>query len=415
MITRTTWLQLIGFLLVALIGVTYVGFRYAGFADAFGSSTYPVTMQMTDSGGIFTDADVTYRGVSVGSVGPLRLTAEGVEVTLDIRKSAPAIPADVDAQVRNLSAIGEQFVDLIPARDGEPFLAAGSMIPSPRVQTPVPIQDLISSVDGLAASVPQDSLRIVVDELGTGFEGTAQPLQKIIDTTDTFTTAAVEALPQTLTLIRDGRDVLATQNDVAGQFRNISADLKLVAEQLEKSDPDLRRLFETGPAAGYELSKLLRDSGDDLGKLIANLLTISRIQEPRQDGLRQILVSYPALAAAVPTLAPGDGTAHLGLVINVDDPPACRLGYEDTVHRPGTDVANTPVNKKAFCAEPPGSVTNVRGAQNVPGAATPMAAGFQQLGVDAKLPAGGPAAEVPGAPLGSEAPMGSPAEILTAG
>lgn len=422
MITRTTWLQLLGFALVALIGVTFVGFRYAGFADLFGSSTYPVRMEMTDSGGIFTGADVTYRGVSVGSVGPLRLTAQGVDITLDIRKSAPPVPTDVDAQIRNLSAIGEQFVDLIPARDAGPFLEANSVIPTARVQTPVPIQELIRSVDSLAASVPQDSLRTVVDELGLAFDGTAQPLQKIIDTTDAFTADAVVALPQTLQLIRDGRTVLTTQNDVSGSFKNISRDLKLVAEQLAKSDPDIRRLFETGPAAGYELSKLLRDSGDDLGRLIANLLTISRIQENRQPGLRQLLVVYPALAAAIPTLTPeyddnipDNGTAHLGLVLTQEgNPPPCKLGYEDTVHRPGTDVTNVKVNKRAFCAEPPGSPTDVRGAQNIPGAATPKAAGFQDEDVISPgVPASGPTGLV--APLGSEPPLGSPAEILLAG
>lgn len=409
MITRTTWLQLIGFALVALVGVGYVGFRYAGFADIVGSSTYPVRVQMTESGGIFPDADVTYRGVSVGRVGPMRLTDSGVEVTLDINRSAPPIPADVDAHVRNLSAIGEQFVDLVPAVDAAPYLAAGSTIPASRVSVPVPIQDLITSFDGLARSVPQDSLRTVVDELGTAFDGTARPLQKIIDTTDAFTAEAERALPQTLQLIRDGRTVLVTQNDLAGSFRGISADLKLLAEQLERSDPDIRRLFETGPAAGYELSKLLRGSGDDLGRLISNLLTVSRIQQPRQAGLRQILVTYPVVAASLATIVPYDGTAHLGLVLNADDPPPCQKGYEDTERRPGADVTDIPANKKAYCAEPPGSPTDVRGAQNVPGAATPKAAGFQHDSADPV-----PAAHQLGAPLGSEAPMGSPAEILTA-
>lgn len=416
MISRTTWIKLAGFALVALVGVLYVGFRYAGFENLLGSSTYPVRVQMTDPGGIFTDADVTYRGVSVGSVGPLRLSGDGVEATLDIDEDAPPIPADTDVVVRNLSAIGEQFVDIVPRTDGGPFLEAGSVVPVDRVRIPVPVERLIGSVDALAASVPQDSLRTVVDELGVAFDGTAQPLAKILDTTDTFTTAAREALPQTLTLLRDGRTVLSTQNEVAGQFADISRDLKLVGEQLEESDPDIRRLFETGPAAGYELSKLLRDSGDDLGRLISNLLTISRVAEPRQENLRQILATYPGMASGIPTLAPGDGTAHLGVVLNVNDPPSCTAGYEGTVHRPGTDVENTPVNKKAYCAEPPGSPTTVRGAQNVPGAATPMAAGFQQHGADSGHAASGsPATDVPGAPLGSEAPMGSPAEILVAG
>lgn len=411
MITRTIWLQLLAFALVALVGVTYVGFRYAGFENLIGRGGYPVRVQMTDSGGVFSGAAVTYRGVSVGSVGELRLTDYGVETTLDIDQDAPPIPADTDVFVRNLSAIGEQFVDIVPRTDGGPFLDESSVIPPDRVQTPVPIQKLIGSVNAFAGSVPPEPLRIVVNELGTAFDGTSLALQKIIDTSDTFTAAAVEALPQTRTLIRDSRTVLATQNDVAGSFENIASDLLLVAEQLERSDPDIRRLFETGPAAGYELSKLLRESGDDLGRLIANLLTVAQIQEPRQDGLRQVLATYPELASAIPTLAPGDGTAHLGLVVNLDDPPPCEVGYEDTVHRAGTDVTNIPVNKKAFCAEPPGSPTNVRGAQNVPGAATPMAAGFQQgvaaSSADSALPIG--------APLGSEAPMGSPAEILTAG
>lgn len=416
MITRTTWLQLVGFALVAVVGVTYVGFRYAGFEYLLGTATYPVRVEMRDPGGVFTDADVTYRGVGVGRVGPLRLTADGLEMTLDIDSDAPPIPADTDVVVRNLSAIGEQFVDLVPRTDTGPYLDSGSVVPADRVQVPVPIQQLIGSVDALARSVPQESLRIVVDELGTAFDGTAQPLQKILDTTDDFTAAARDALPQTLTLLDDGRTVLATRNELAPQFRDIARDLALVAGQLEESDPDIRRLLETGPAAGYELSTLLRDSGDDLGRLIANLLTISRVAEPRQDDIRQILATYPGLASGIPTLAPGDGTAHLGVVLNLADPPACTAGYEGTVHRNPTDVSDVPVNRKAYCAEPPGSPVTVRGAQNVPGAATPMVASdtAPTSGANAQL-ARGPAAAPLGAPLGSEPPMGSPAEILTAG
>jgi phospholipid/cholesterol/gamma-HCH transport system substrate-binding protein len=407
------WIQLVGFALVAVLGIGYVGFRYAGFENLLGSATYAVRVQMTDPGGIFTGADVGYRGVSVGRVGPLRLTAEGVEMQLDIDDDTTSIPADTDVVVRNLSAIGEQFVDLVPRIDAGPFLADGSVLTADRVTVPVPIQQLIGSVEALARSVPQESLRIVVDELGIAFTDTAQPLQKILDTTDTFTTAARDALPQTLALLRDGRTVLATQNDVAGQFADIARDLKLVTGQLRDSDPDIRRLLETGPAAGYELSTLLRDSGDDLGRLIANLLTISRVAEPRQENLRQILATYPGLLSGIPTIAPGDGTAHLGVVLNLADPPACTDGYQGTVHRPGTDVSEVPVNARAYCAEPPSSVSTVRGAQNVPGAATPKAGSSADAG---SANAADPSVNAPvGVPLGSEPPMGSPAEILTAG
>ncbi|MGH3567471.1 MAG: MCE family protein [Pseudonocardia sp.] len=405
MITRVVRVQLVAFLLVTLVGVGYVGFRYAGLGDLLGSTTYPVRLQLTDSGGIFSGADVTYRGVSVGRVGPLSLTAEGVEVQLDINRSAPAIPADVDAAVRNLSAIGEQFVDLVPASSGGALLEAGSVIPASRATVPVPVEELVVSLDDFVRSVPLESLQTVVDELGTAFTDTGQPLQKILDTTDAFTADAVEALPQTLALIRDGRTVLTTQNDVAGSFASISGDLALFADRLAAADPDLRRLTRTGPEVSREIVVLLDDAGPGLSRLIADLLTVARVAEPRQDGLRQLLVTYPGVSANAYTVVPGDGTAHLGLVINFFDPYPCTQGYGTTDRRPGDDLRNTPVNRKASCAEPPGSPISVRGAQNVPRAATPMPPEDARPGPVLPLPAGSD-------PASSAPPLSSPGQIL---
>ena len=366
MITRIIRLQLVAFLLITAIGVGYAGFRYAGFGDLFSTTTYPVRVQLAQSGGIFTGADVTYRGVSVGRVGALTIIPEGVEAQLDIRRDAPAIPADVDAAVHNLSAIGEQYVDLLPASDGAPYLEDGSVIPAARTSTPVPVEQLVVSLDDFVRSVPLDSLRTVVDELGDAFSNTALPLQKLLDTTNAFTEDAVDALPETTRLIEDGRTVLTTQNEVSGSFKSFSEDLASLADQLKESDPDLRRLMETGPEASDQIRGLLRESGSGLGELIADLLTISRVAEPRQAALRQILVTYPGVTTTTYTVVPGDGTAHLGLVINLFDPYPCTRGYEGTDRRPGSDVSEAPINRKAYCAEPPGSPINVRGAQNAP-------------------------------------------------
>jgi phospholipid/cholesterol/gamma-HCH transport system substrate-binding protein len=70
-------------------------------------------------------------------------------------------------------------------------------------------------------------------------------------------------------------------------------------------------------------------------------------------------------------VVPDDGFAHLGLALNLFDPYACVRGYQGTIRRSGTDLAPVPANRDAYCAEPPGSPTDVRGAQNVPRAGTP--------------------------------------------
>ncbi len=378
MITRLVRIQLIAFVVITLVGVSYVGVRYAGLDRLLWDPRYPVTVQLADSGGIFSGANVTYRGVDVGRVGELSLTEDGVAVELLIDKDTPPIPADLTAVVANLSAIGEQYVDLRPNTDSGPMLTAGSVIPEQATRTPVPIEEVLLNLDRFVRSVPLDSLRTTVEELGTAFSGTGPELEALLDSSRTLTEDALDALPQTLTLIRDGRTVLDTQNAPAqaSAITSFSRDLRLLAGQLKESDPDLRRLIATTPRFSEQTIKLLRESGPGLGELFADLLTLSRIAEPRVDGLEQILVTYPAVSSATYTTVPGDGTAHLGLVLDsINDPFVCGLEedspYQETPKRAGTDLRPIPANTDAFCDEPLGSPTSVRGSQNVPVAGVP--------------------------------------------
>ncbi|MQA63054.1 MAG: MCE family protein, partial [Actinophytocola sp.] len=99
MLTRGTRLKLLAFVLIAVASVVYVGGKYAGLDRLFGARGYVVTAQLADSGGIFTGAEVAYRGVTIGNVSALHLIDSGVDAELDIDNDAPPIPADTMAQV----------------------------------------------------------------------------------------------------------------------------------------------------------------------------------------------------------------------------------------------------------------------------------------------------------------------------
>jgi phospholipid/cholesterol/gamma-HCH transport system substrate-binding protein len=365
-VPRKTKLQIGAFILIALIGVSYVGARYVGLGRLVGSSGYVVTMQLADSGGIFSNAEVTYRGVAIGRVGTMRLTADGIEVDLDIDPSAPRVPNDLEAVVANRSAVGEQFVDLRPKRDDGPFLVAGDVIPRTSTKTPPPVDNLLTNLDAFAKSVPADSLRTVVDELHLAFNGAGPDLQVLLDNTRSFTQAATEHLPQTKALLQDGLTVLNTQAQQGSAIRSFSGDLRLLAEQLKKSDGDIRKLITVSPQAAEQVSALLRESGPNLGVVLANLLTTSNILVTRLNGLEQIAVTYPVAVGGGFTVAPGDGTAHFGLALNVFDPAPCTAGYEGTQIRQGTDTTPVALNAQAYCALAKGSASTVRGAQNAP-------------------------------------------------
>ena len=367
MVSRKVRLQIGAFVLIALLGVAYVGGRYAGLDRLFGPRGYTVTVDLANSGGIFTNGEVTYRGVTIGRVGQLRLTDNGIQVDLDIDPSAPQISSDVQAVVADRSAVGEQYVDLRPNRSGGSSLKNGDHIAQANTQTPLPVESLLSSVDQLASSVPLGSLRTVVDELNTAFAGSGPQLQALLDSSTTLTNDAMNHLPQTTQLLRDGATVLNTQNQQASAITSFSRDLRAVAAQLKKSDGDLRRVITTAPQLSDQVIGLLRETGPNLGVVVANLLTTTNIAVARKAGIEQLLVTYPlSVAAGLTTVVPGDGTAHFGLALNVFDPPPCTKGYEGTQRRAGTDNGVAPVNNQAYCAQPPGSSIDVRGAQNNP-------------------------------------------------
>ncbi|OLF16474.1 MCE family protein [Actinophytocola xanthii] len=369
MLTKRVRLQLVAFFVIAVVAVVYALFRFADLGRVFGVDGYTARMDLEESGGIFTNAEVTYRGFNVGRVGEIRLTEDGLRVDLEIDPDAPPIPADLDAVVANRSAVGEQYVDLRPRRDGEPFLSGSSVIAADRTSTPVSTDAVIRDLDSLASSVPTDSLRTVVDELDLAFAGTGDDLQVLLDSTAEFTRMATEHLPQTVALINDGGTVLDTQNAQADNITSFARDLATLSEQLKNSDPDLRRLVAATPRAATAVTNLLRESGPGLSVLFANLLTTSDILARRADGLEYMLVSYPLFSAAGQGLLGDDpGQVHLGLVLNLFNPPPCTRGYERTDRHDGTDETSTgsPVPPNTYCAEPPGSPINVRGSANAP-------------------------------------------------
>jgi phospholipid/cholesterol/gamma-HCH transport system substrate-binding protein len=372
MLTRTVRLQVIAFVVLALAAVAFVGANYAGLDRLFASGTYTVRLQLEDGGGLFTNSEVTYRGVAVGRVGELRLTDDGMEADLLIDEDAPRVPVDAKAVVANRSAIGEQYVDLQPRGDGGPFLEDGSVIPEESTTVPMPVTTLLGNLSDFNQSVPTESLRVVVDELYTAVNDTGPSLSLLVDSTIAFTDEAGNHLPQTTKLIDDGATVLRTQVDSSAEWRSFAGNAQLFAAELASSDGDLRELIGAAPAAATQLSALLSDTNPGLSVLVANLVTTSEIFETRIDGMRQLFVNVPKAVAATSTAIDQNG-GHLSIVLNFNDPPPCTTGY-DTPYRPGEDTSPLPFDTSTACTLPYGDPRLVRGSQHVPDGGVPIPA-----------------------------------------
>ncbi|QNE73708.1 MCE family protein [Streptomyces finlayi] len=367
MITLGIRLKNIAFLLIAVLVLGYLGVRYADLGHYVGMrGYYTVTVQLPQTGGLYTHSNVTYRGVSVGRVGPIELTDDGVEAELRIEDDAPLIPDSLRAVVANLSAVGEQYIDLRPTREDGPFLGNGSVIDQADTTIPAPPTDVLTGVNDLASSIDLENLRTVVDEFGAAFNGRGDDLQVLLDTGVEFVRAADDALPVTTKLMTDGETVLRTQAEEGEALKGFASGAKELAAELKGSDTDLRRLIAAAPDAAGQISGLLRDLDPSFGVVVANLLTTSEVTVTRQRGLEELLVKLPAVAAAGASAIDEDG-ARFGMSVTFFEPLPCTAGYGGTVYRDGLDTGPAAtVNTKARCTSSPGTGINVRGSANAP-------------------------------------------------
>jgi phospholipid/cholesterol/gamma-HCH transport system substrate-binding protein len=369
MITRRTRIQLVVFVLITMVGVSFVGARYAKLDRLFFDSSYTVVAHFADSGGIFAGGEVSYRGVRVGQVEKLALTDDGVDVYLDIDNGHDDIPADTLAVVGNRSAVGEQYVELQPRADGKPFLRDGSEIAVGDTRTPLPTQQLLGDISTTVESVDREALQTTVSEMGDAFSGTGEDLQRIIDSGTSFIDAANANFDTTTALIRDSNTVLRGQIASESALRTFAQQLSLFTGTLAGSDKDLRAVIDNGSATAVELRRFLADNKVDLAELINELVTTGEVVVRHLDGVEQVLAIYPYVVEGgftVVSRSPDTGLydAHFGMILT-NNPEVCHAGYGSTDRRPPQDGSNRPMNMNAHCAEPP-SKSDPRGAQNAP-------------------------------------------------
>jgi phospholipid/cholesterol/gamma-HCH transport system substrate-binding protein len=370
-IRRITKIQLVIFILITIVGVVYVGATYIGINPL--ESPFTVQLSLPSAGGIFTNADVTERGVVIGRVGTLHLEpGGGVLADLKINHGEKIPSTGLTAKVADLSAVGEQYVELEPGSVGAPYLTSSS----PAFKGTIPVDDavILRNIEQLFGSVNVHALSTTVTELGKSFADLGPSLQKLIDGGDQLTQAASNALPATEKLINDGKTVLDTQQKVSSELKSFAASFNDVTAELSGQDNSLRTILDNGSAASQQLKLLLQDNQASVPELLSNLDTFSQIQSVRLPELRATLELYPAIVAdsfyALPV--PGkDGisTARFGNVLDASQ--FCSTGYSSTKTR-----SNKPkdwggaANLAAYChgknSKLDASQTDIRGSRNVP-------------------------------------------------
>lgn len=374
-LTRQIRIQLVVF---AVLGLTAGTIMFFGFMQVptvfFGVNRYTVTVQLPRAGGLYAGGNVTYRGVEVGRVQEVQLTNDGAKATLRL-DSGVRIPADLGAQVHSVSAVGEQYVELLPRSGNGPSLKDGDVIPVDRTSVPPDINALLEATNRGLTAIPHDNLKTVVDESYVAFAGLGPELARLVKGTANLAIDARKNLEPLVALIDQSKPVLDSQTDTSDSVQAWASHLATITSQLQRNDAAVAGVLKKSSPALDETRQLFERFNPTLPIVFANMVSIGQVGVTYRDNLETLLVELPQATATMQAIAvPNYNTkqsyvgAYLSFNLNLNWPPPCATGFLPVAQQRAASYEDAPEIPKGdlYCRIPQDSVNAVRGARNLP-------------------------------------------------
>jgi phospholipid/cholesterol/gamma-HCH transport system substrate-binding protein len=368
---RLVRLQLMIFTAVSVVTIVAIALFYLHLPAALGFGTYRVTANFIASGGLYENANVTYRGSTIGRVTAVRLTRNnGVDAQLKLN-SDTQVPDNVTATVKSVSAIGEQYVDLVPPEQPAPgSLRDGSRVTRDHTAISQDVAGLLRETDKLLSTVNESRLRDLLRETFKAFDGSGPELARLIESSRLLVEEANANAAETTGLIDQAGPFLDAQIRSGDDIKTFAEGLARLTGEVRHADPQIRTLLQIAPSAIAQADTAFGGIRPSFPMLAANLANVGRIGVIYHKSIEQVLVLLPAVMAALTSasgeLPPDEGTKS-DFKISTGDPPPCSVGFlpppqirtpaDETVRQLPTDM---------YCKVAQSDPSVVRGARNYP-------------------------------------------------
>lgn len=370
MIDRLAKIQLSIFAVITVITLSVMAIFYLRLPATFGIGTYGVSADFVAGGGLYKNANVTYRGVAVGRVESVGLNPNGVTAHMRLN-SGTAIPSNVTATLRSVSAIGEQYIDLVPPENpSSTKLRNGFRIQRQNTRIGQDVADLLRQAETLLGSLGDTRLRELLHEAFIATNGAGPELARLIESARLLVDEANANYPQVSQLIDQAGPFLQAQIRAGGDIKSLADGLARFTWQLRAADPRLRDTLADAPDAIDEANTAFSGIRPSFPALAASLANLGRVGVIYHKSIEQLLVVFPALFAAIITSAggvPQDEGAKLDFKIDLHDPPPCMTGFlPPPLVRSPADESVREIPRDMYCKTAQNDPSTVRGARNYP-------------------------------------------------
>jgi phospholipid/cholesterol/gamma-HCH transport system substrate-binding protein len=257
---------------------------------------YELSATFEQSGGVFSGQEVTYRGVTVGRVGTLKIVPNGVRIQMVIEKTFDEIPKDgTKARVMFKSAVGEQFIDLLPSKRTGPYLKDGDEIALKDTVLPVQQEELLRLLDRVLTGIPPKAIGNLVDALGQGLGGRGNDLHDALAALDPLTKTLSDRVAELNGLAISGDRLGSAFDETAPQFVTGIKGFARVSGALGRGSQGLERLLTSGATYIGDLGDLVRARKADIDTTIRYLAETTRISYANLKSVEDTLDFLPLL------------------------------------------------------------------------------------------------------------------------
>jgi phospholipid/cholesterol/gamma-HCH transport system substrate-binding protein len=366
MLTRLVWRQLITFGIISLVTAIALGWYYLRVPTAMGIGQYTLNVDLPTSGGLYKTANVTYRGETIGKVIAVEPTETGVHATMRIGDQYK-IPVDASANVHSVSAVGEQYLDLVSAGNPDKYFAPGQTI----TKTSVPAEigpALDAAYRGLAV-LPKEKISQLLDETAQAVGGLGPALQRLVDSTQAIADDFKTNISDINDIIQNSSPILNSQVESSDAIKTWSHNLNILAAQSAQNDQHVRSILNQAAPTADQVNSVFNDVRESLPQTFANLEIVLEMLKRYHKGVEQLLVFLPQNVAAGQTETVAfPGYASLDTALTINQPPPCMTGFLPASQwRSPADTSLAPLPSGTYCKIPQDAPANVvRGARNIP-------------------------------------------------
>jgi phospholipid/cholesterol/gamma-HCH transport system substrate-binding protein len=368
-LTRFIKIQLVLFTILTIIALVVLGWYYLRVPSLAGIGQYKLYADLPRSGGLYETANVTYRGTQIGKVTGVEPTENGVKATMSIDNEFK-IPKDATANVHSVSAIGEQYLDLVSTGNPGQYFSNGQTITAGTV--PSEVGPALDAANRGLAVLPKEKIDGLLTETSKAVGGLGPNLQRLVDGTTNLAQGFQENLPEVNDIIDNAAPILDSQVQSGDAIQQWSRNLNILAAQSASEDQALRSGLQQAAPTLDQVSATFSDVRESLPQTLANLEVVIDMLKRYHKGLEQALVILPqgAAVAQAGTIFENEGLLHLGLSIN--QPPPCLTGFLPASEwRSPADTSMAPLPSGTYCKIPKDANNVVRGARNYPCADVP--------------------------------------------